>query len=292
MKEELCERGGRDLAGKRSGWVGLFGNLLLVAAKALAGILSNSVAVTADAMNNLADCVSSLVTLLGFSLATKGRDQMHPYGHGRMEYVCGFVVSLLIILTGLSVGKDAVGRLAAPQQVAVTGLTAAVLCLGVLGKAAMACYVRYLNKAVGSPALDAVQLDNWSDALVTAFTLAGILAAPYPSLPVDGLLGVAVAAVILRSGASSFKENLVLLLGEGADPDTEDEMVRIVTEYIPGSVEEISLHDYGPENRLAYIKIDRPAADEGSIAQALSCIKEKIRQELQIDATLYWDSVN
>ena len=290
MKETLHKES-RDVIGKHSGMVGLFGNLFLVIIKATVGFLSNSVAITADAINNMADCVSSLVTMLGFSLSSRGKDSVHPYGHGRMEYSCGFIISLLILITGASVGKDAFNRLLNPQQITVTGLTITALCVGIVGKVLMAWYVRHLNEKANSPALKAVQKDNVSDALVTTVTLAGVLTVPHINLPVDGILGILVSAVTLKSGLDALGENLLLLLGEGVDSATEDEIMQIVYEYIPTrSVEEISLHDYGPENKVAYIKIDPPPNDEANcISQTLSCIKLKLKQELQIDATLYWD---
>lgn len=290
MKEECETR--REQAGRRAGLMGLAGNLALAGLKAAAGALTGSVAVAADAMNSLMDCASSLLTLLGFSFAGRGKDGLHPYGHGRLEYVCGFVVSLLILLTGLSAGKDALWRLASPQPVSVTGLSAAALCAGVALKALMAWCVRRMNRAVQSPALLAVQRDDLCDALVTAVTLGGVALAPYTRLPLDGLLGLAVAAVILKSGAESFGENFALLLGEGADARTKDEILQIVRAYIPdGPVEEICLHDYGPENRLCYIRLAPPPAQEADrAAQALEGIRGKIRQKLKIDATLYWNA--
>ena len=131
MKDNTCTES-RDAVGRQSGFAGLFGNLILVAIKGLAGFLSGSVAITADALNNLTDCASSVLTLLGFSLAARGKDTKHPYGHGRMEYICGFVISILILFTGISVGIDACRQLLHPRHITVTGLTLAVLCLSLI----------------------------------------------------------------------------------------------------------------------------------------------------------------
>ena len=289
MKE--VSGGSRDRIGKRSGIVGLLGNLILVVIKAIAGFLSNSVAITADALNNLTDCASSLVTLIGFSLAARKRDSAHPYGHGRMEYIIGFIISLLILISGATVGFDAVKRLLRPEPVTVTGLTITVLCIGVLGKAWLAWHVGRLNRKISSSALKAMQKDDAADALVTAVTLAGILLSRYTAFPIDGLLGLLVSVVILKTGIVSFSENMVLLLGKGIDPATEKGILKIVAEYIPEeAVEEISLHDYGPENKLAFIKVDLPLEDELScVSRTFFSIQRQIRQEMQIDATLYWD---
>ncbi|WP_343210699.1 cation diffusion facilitator family transporter [Anaerolentibacter hominis] len=281
----------RSIAGKRSGLIGLFGNLILVIIKTAVGLMSNSVAITADAMNNLADCTSSLIMLLSFSLSRREKDRVHPYGHGRMEYVCGFVIALLILFTGVSVGVDGFKRLLTPQPIIITGLTVAVLCISIAGKFAMAWYISRCNKSVDSTVLKAVWRDNLSDALVTAAALAGLLATPLTAIPVDGILGIAVAAVILKSGICSFCENVVLLLGEGIDPDTEDKIRKLVSEYIPAkSIEEISLHDYGPQNRLVYIRIGgMPAESLHDNPQILFRMKQKMEQEMKMNATLYWD---
>lgn len=276
----------REKAGRRSGIMGLMGNLMLAVIKAAAGVMSNSVAVTADAMNNLTDCASSLVTLLAFTLSSREKDKVHPYGHGRMEYICGFVISLLIMYTGVSIGLDSGKRLFIPQDITITGVTIAVLGIGIAVKACMAWCIYRWNKNVDSAALRAVLKDNLLDAAATAVTLAGILAAPYTSLPVDGIHGIAVSAFILKSGFNSFRENFVLLLGEGIDSVTEDGIRQIVSQYIPAkAVEEISLHDYGPESRLVYIKIEFPPAYKVNyVSELLSCIGKRIEQELQLDA--------
>lgn len=279
----------RNAIGRQSGIAGLFGNLILVIIKGTAGLLSGSVAITADALNNLTDCASSVLTFLGFIFAARAKDSKHPYGHGRMEYICGFVISILILFTGISVGIDAFRQLLKPRHITVTGLTLAVLCVSILGEICMAWYINHLNRKVSSPALKAIQDDNISDSLVTAVTFMGILAVPYVNIPTDGILGILVCIVILKSGFTSFKENMVLLLGEGADPAVKEEIMKIVTVYIPAwSVEDISLHDYGPGNKLVFIKITAvPETDTNHISQDLASIRKEIKQKLQMDATLY-----
>lgn len=282
----------RQSAGRKTGWIGLWGNLLLVLLKLAAGYLSNSVAVMADGLNNLTDCASSLVTLAGFTLSSKGDDGLHPYGHGRMEYVCGFMVSNLIILTALTAGKDALVRLINPQEIHVSNAVIFTLAAGVLAKLWMAHHVNVLNKSLSSPALRAVRNDDLSDSLVTSVALAGILLSPFTSLPLDGMLGIAVALTILRSGLCSFAENLLLLLGEGIRPETERQIRRIISEYsLFEEVKAIALHDYGPEKKLVFISVTRrwPAGPQES-ARTLELVKQRLRDELQLEATLYWDT--
>lgn len=284
----------RDSIGYKIGWIGLGGNLFLVLIKLIVGYLSNSIAILADALNNLTDCASSIVTILGFFLASKGKDNRHPYGHGRMEYICGFMISNLILITAVSVGKDCIMRLTRPQSVHVSKTVAATLLVGIAVKLLMALYVTRLNKAVSSPALKAVRNDNLSDSLVTLVTLVGILFVPFTSLPVDGFLGILVSLSILWSGITSFRENLILLLGEGVDPKMEQKIREIISEYdLFQSVEMITLHDYGPEEKLAFIKVTfQKSPHSPEAAETLELVKERLQSKLGLVATLYWDTID
>ena len=281
----------RDTAGKKAGWTGLFGNLILVFLKFAIGYFSNSIAVTADAFNNLTDCVSSVITILGFSLAGRKGDQKHPYGHGRIEYICGFTISIFIFTTALSVGKDSVKRLIHPEAVHVSRTVVIILLVSVFMKLLMAWLVNHANKTVSSSTLKAVRNDNLSDSLVTAVTLTGIMLAPLTVFPVDGLLGLIVSLSILWSGITSFSENFVLLLGEGADSETEQQIQLLLSDYsLIRTVETIALHDYGPEEKFAFIKVKfqkSPYTAEAS--EAIEQIKSRLKTELHIEATLYWD---
>lgn len=285
---------GRDALGRRTGWLGLCGNLLLVLIKLTAGYFSNSIAITADALNNLTDCGSSLLTIAGFTLSAREKDRAHPYGHGRMEYVCGFLISILILLTAVSVGKSSLGRLLRPSVVLVSPAILLPLILGIGIKLAMAWYVNRINRTAASAALRAVRNDNLSDSLVTAVTLAGILLIPFTRLPLDGILGILVALSILWSGITSFGENLVLLIGEGATPETEQQIRKILSEYtIFEETAEINLHDYGPEEKLAFIKVRFSGSPHSpETLHTLKEVKHRLKEELQLDATLYVDTLD
>lgn len=282
----------RDSAGCKTGLAGLFGNISLVLLKLAVGYLSNSIAIIADALNNLTDCASSLVTIASFFMASKDKDQMHPYGHGRMEYICGFMISNLILITAVTALKDSVSRLIHPQEVHVSGAVILTLAAAVLIKLAMASHVNSQNKSVCSPALTAVRNDDLSDSLVTGVTLAGILMVPFTSVPIDGILGILVALSILWSGFTSFRDNLTLLLGEGSDLETEQQIRQIISEYtLFKDIESINIHDYGPEEKPAYIKVSfqRSPGSPGA-STTLELVKKRLKDELQLDAVLYWDA--
>lgn len=248
-------------------------------------------AIIADALNNLTDCASSVATILGFSLSTREKDSKHPYGHGRMEYICGLMIANFILFTAVSVGKSSLERLIFPEAVQISAVVIVVLLIGIIIKFAMAIIISCLNKEISSATLKAVKNDNLSDALVTTVALLGVLCASFTTLPLDGLLGFLVSIVILWSVRVSFSENTVLLLGEGATIETEKSIRQIVMrDQIFQKVESVTLHDYGPQEKIAFIKV---AFGESSSSletdQSLKRVQQQLKDELHLDATLYWD---
>ncbi len=279
----------RKQAGEHVGVTGLIVNLLLAAAKGVVGLSSHSVAITADAINNLTDGISSLVTLVGFRMASRDTDSLHPYGHGRLEYLCGFLISLLITGTGISVGRTAVGQITEPHTVSGSPLMIVLLSVSICAKLLLFGYVKKQNKEAASLALKAVQNDSFSDALVTLVTLAGMLIAPYITFSIDGWLGLLVAAVILKSGIQSLADNLLLLIGEGVSNKEKEKVTEIIDTYAPSStVQNILLHDYGPDHRILYIEMkfsDR--AEAHNFTSVLNAIKGQIKDTLDMEAVLY-----
>ena len=195
----FCLRGGdpqapevRQRCGVLSGGIGVGLNLLLFLAKLLAGILTASIAVTADAFNNLSDAASSIVTLVGFRLAGRAADEEHPFGHGRMEYLAGLAVSMLILLVGVELGKSSLEKILHPEPVVFSALSAGILAVSVGVKLWMFFFNRGLSKAIQSAALSATAADSLSDAVATTTLLLGLLAGHFFRLPLDGWLGLAV----------------------------------------------------------------------------------------------------
>lgn len=283
----------RSREGAGAGVMGLICNLLLAAAKFFAGMASNSVVVMADVANHLADGFSALLTMLGFWIEAREKDALHPYGHGRIEYVIGFLISLLIIATGIGVGKTAVTRVFWPQEVSASALTICVLLLSVFVKLGMMLCCQRKNKKLKSPALEAMRKDSLSDACVSALTLAGFLAIPRLSLPLDGILGGMIAVYIVFSGTKGLFENLGLLLGEGPSQKTENELKRVLTECPEiESVGSIAIHDYGPNQKIAAAEVKRiPNRDKEAqrriIDEAIRFCKESLNVEVSLYASLY-----
>src|SRR5699024_9784020 len=204
--------------------VGICLNVLLFAGKFLAGTLSGSIAITADAFNNLSDAGSSFVTLVGFQLAGQKPDSEHPFGHGRMEYVSGLAVAVLILLMGVELGKTSVDKIFHPEPVDSGALIFAILCASILVKLYMFFYNRRPGKKLGSPAMEATALDSLSDSAATAAVLLATLVGHFTGVKIDGWCGVLVALFILWSGINAVKDTLDPLLGT---PPTHEFVQRI-----------------------------------------------------------------
>lgn len=260
---EINNTSSRARLGAVSGWVGIGCNVLLYLMKLFAGLLSGSVAILADAWNNLSDASGSVVTLVGFRLADKPADQDHPYGHARYEYLSALVVSALILAIGLELGKSSLEKILRPTPVEFTWVTAAVL-LGSIGiKLGLFLFNRRLGKKIGSRALEATAMDSRNDCLATAAVLLSGILGKYLPIPVDGWMGLGVAAFILLSGWGSARETVSALLGERADP----ELRKQLAEYIGSQPKvlgwhDLMVHDYGPGSRFASIHVEMDRSED------------------------------
>lgn len=204
----------RERYGVLAGAVGILLNLLLFAGKLLAGIVTGAISVTADAFNNLSDAASSVVTLAGFRLAGQKADAHHPFGHGRMEYLAGLLVSLMILLVGVELGKSSIGKILHPEETELTALTAGILACAVAVKLWMGWFNGALGKRIQSNALAATAADSRSDALATAVVLLGLVITHFTKLQLDGWLGLLVAVFILKAGFGAARDTLDPLLGK------------------------------------------------------------------------------
>lgn len=289
MAQETDSAHTRQTEGCRAGMAGLAGNLLLAGGKLAVGMVSNSIAVMADAFNNAADAFSSLVTLVGFKLSGKAGDEKHPYGYGRMEYVSGFVVALVILVTALSLGKAAVWRLLDPAPVETAPLFGAVLLASVAVKLGLAWYTFGLNRRLDSSALRAAVTDNVADAAVTGVTLAGMLLNSHTTFPVDACTGLLVVALLLYSGWRALWENLDFLLGRGAGERlTEQVRAAVLAHGEFAAVLSFDMHDYGPNARMAALRVTvRETVGSGEAERALREVTETLRREYGIEAGVY-----
>ena len=247
----------RAAVGKLSGIVGILSNLALFVGKLIVGTLSGSVSITADAMNNLSDASSSIVTFLGFKLAEKPADEDHPYGHARFEYLSGLAVAALIIVIGFELAKTSVQKILNPSAVSFSLATICVLVGSILIKLWLSIFNRTLGKKIHSAALNATAADSRNDCISTgAVLLAGIIEY-FTAWRIDGYMGLAVALFILWSGANLAKETINPLLGEATSPELKDRIVDYVSAHpkVLG-YHDLMVHDYGPGQRFATLHVE------------------------------------
>ena len=258
--KNLDSQHARSAIGQRSGVVGIVCNICLFFAKLLAGLLSGAVSVMADAMNNLTDATSSVVTLLGFKMSEKPADADHPYGHARFEYLSGLGVAALIIVIGVELGRTSFDKILHPQAVTVGWLTGGILVLSMAVKLGMWWMNNTLSKEIRSSALAATAQDSRNDAVATGAVLVAGLVETLTGWAVDGWMGMAVAMFIVYSGVMAAKETISPLLGESASPELQERIVDYVRSQpkVLG-FHDLMVHDYGPGQRFAtlHVEMDR-----------------------------------
>ncbi|MBQ2893546.1 MAG: cation transporter [Oscillospiraceae bacterium] len=283
----------RSAIGKLSGIVGIIANLLLFAGKLAAGLLSGSVSITADAMNNLSDASSSIVTFAGFKLAEKPADEDHPYGHARFEYLSGLAVAALIIVIGFELAKTSVEKILNPTSVTFSGLTVAIL-LGSIGvKLWLAVFNHTLGKKIHSGALNATAADSRNDCITTAAVLLAGVLGYFTSWQVDGYAGLAVALFILWSGAKLAKETINPLLGEAASP----ELQALIVDYISANPKvlgyhDLMVHDYGPGQRFASLHVEMDQREDPLLChEIIDDIERECLQSHNIHLVIHYDPV-
>ena len=293
QSEDIQSPETRRRCGVLSGGVGIALNLLLFLGKLLAGLLTASIAVTADAFNNLSDAASSVVTLIGFRLAGREADEEHPFGHGRIEYLAGLAVSALILLVGVELAKSSLIKIFRPEPVDFSVLSAVILAVSVGVKLWMFWFNRGLSRAIQSAALSATAADSLSDAVATTTLLLGLLAGHFLNLPLDGWLGLAVALFILRAGWGAAKDTIDPLLGRPMDPELAADIDRIVLShnYILG-IHDLVYHDYGPGRAMMSFHAEVPAgADLLEVHDVIDHIERELKAKHHIETSIHMDPV-
>ena len=252
----------RSAVGSLSGMVGIGCNVLLFIGKIIIGTLSGSVSITADAMNNLSDASSSIVTLIGFRLARMPADENHPYGHARFEYLSGLAVAAMIMVIGFELGKSSVEKILNPQPVALSLIAAAVLVGSIGVKLWLTLFNRKLGDLIDSATLLATSTDSRNDCIATLAVLAAAAVEYFFDLRIDGFVGLSVAVFILWSGWSLAKQTISPLLGEAASP----ELRALILDYVSAQpsvlgIHDLMVHDYGPGQRFASLHVEMDAGD-------------------------------
>lgn len=283
----------RERYGVLSGGVGIFLNLLLSLGKFLAGMLTGSIAVTADAFNNLSDAGSSVVTLVGFKLAGQKADDGHPFGHGRIEYLAGLLVSLLILMVGVELGKSSIEKIIHPEDVTFSLVTVVILICSILVKLWMSLFNRKLGKRINSAAMQATATDSLSDVVATSAVLAGTLIGHFAQVSIDGWIGVVVAIFILRAGWEAVKDTLNPLLGTAPEPELVNAIQQLVLshEQVVG-MHDLVIHDYGPGRRMCSFHAEVPEDEDIMAAHdAIDHIEREIQEKFGIETTAHMDPI-
>jgi len=283
----------RTAIGSLSGAVGIVCNLLLFSLKLLVGTLAASVSITADAMNNLSDATSSIVTLLGFKLAEKPADEDHPYGHARFEYLSGLAVAVMIMVIGFELAKSSVEKILNPTAVEFTFATCAVLLGSIAVKMWLAMFNTKLGKLIRSSALEATAADSRNDCIATLAVLLAALIEAVTDFQIDGWMGLAVALFILYSGWNLAKETISPLLGEGASQELREEIVGFVAS-CPKVLgyHDLMVHDYGPGQRFASLHVEMDK-DEDPLAchEIIDDMERECLQRHGVHLVIHYDPV-
>lgn len=253
----------RSAYGKLSGAVGIVCNALLCIIKLVAGSISGSVSITADAVNNLSDASSSIISLLGFKLAERPADDEHPYGHGRYEYLSGLMVALLIMIIGVELLKSSIDKILHPERVIFSAVTACVLLFSIVLKLWMAFFNAKMGRTINSGTLEATAADSRNDVITTSAVLIAAIASKFTNVELDGFMGAAVALFILYSGFGLVKDTLNPILGKAPEPETVKAIRDKILSY-PGvlGTHDLMVHDYGPGRQFASVHVEMAAESD------------------------------
>ena len=283
----------RQAYGVLSGAVGIGLNILLFLGKWIAGTLSGSIAITADAFNNLSDAGSSIITLIGFRLSGQAPDPEHPFGHGRMEYISGLLVSVAILVMGFELIRSSFGKLRDPELIESSALVLGILLASILVKVYMFYYNRSLSKKLDSAAMKATSVDSLSDTVATTLVLIATVISKYTGLILDGWFGILVGIFIIYTGGSTLKETIDLLIGQPPKKEFIDEIREIVLGHsLVYGVHDLIVHDYGPGRRM--ISLHAEVAVDGDIQdihEQIDHIEHELQEKLNCSATIHMDPI-
>ena len=292
-REQVEDGAVRRAWGALCGFVGIGLNILLFAGKLVAGTLSGSIAITADAFNNLSDAGSSVVTLLGFRLAGKKPDAGHPFGHGRLEYVSGLIVAGLILLMGAELAKSSVDKIFHPEAVTFSWLAAGILLASIGVKLYMYLYNRAVGKKIKSAAMSATAADSLSDTAATSAVLLAMVIGKLTNVQLDGWVGLVVALFILWSAVQAARDTISPLLGQAPDPLLVKEIESLVMSHdtVVG-IHDLVVHDYGPGRCIISLHAEVPADRQVlELHDVIDNIEEELGQKLHCEAVIHMDPV-
>ena len=284
----------RSIYGMVCGFVGIFFNIILFVGKLLAGIITSSISITADALNNLSDAGSSIVTLAGFKLAAQKPDSKHPYGHGRIEYLAGLAVAAVILIMGFELFRDSTGKVLHPQDTEFSYVVIFILLASILVKCYMAYYNYSIGKEIDSAAVRAAAMDSMSDCIATGAVLVTTVLNHLYGWQLDGYCGILVSFFIMYSGIQAARDSVDPLLG--IEPDEEflqqiEDISLSFDENIVG-IHDLMVHDYGPGRKIISLHAEVPAdSNMIQIHDVIDNLEKKLSKDLGCMATIHMDPV-
>lgn len=294
IRESDSEEKKRRIYGTLGAVVGIFLNICLFTGKYLAGFLSGSIAIMADAFNNLSDAGSSFISLIGFVFSGKKPDLDHPFGHGRIEYLAGLGVSFLILLMGVELAKNSVQKILHPVSVQISTLSIAVLSASILVKLYMAYYNHAIGKKIRSATMAATATDSLSDAAATTVVLLAMLFLAVTGINIDGYCGILVAVFILAAGIGAAKETVSPLLGQAPDPEFVKEIKELVMQHeeVLG-IHDMAVHDYGPGRVM--VSLHAEVSGDGNIYELhdlIDRIERELKEKLHCETVIHMDPID
>ena len=294
IRESDSEEKKRRVYGTLGAVVGIFLNICLFTGKYLAGFFSGSIAIMADAFNNLSDAGSSFISLIGFVFSGKKPDLDHPFGHGRIEYLAGLGVSFLILLMGVELAKNSVQKILHPVSVQISTLSIAVLSASILVKLYMAYYNHAIGKKIRSATMAATATDSLSDAPATTVVLLAMLFLAVTGINIDGYCGILVAVFILAAGIGAAKETVSPLLGQAPDPEFVKEIKELVMQHeeVLG-IHDMAVHDYGPGRVM--VSLHAEVSGDGNIYELhdlIDQIERELKEKLHCETVIHMDPID
>lgn len=283
----------RERYGMLSSVTGIVLNILLSAGKYLIGVITNSIAITADATNNLTDATSCIITLAGFKMANRKPDKEHPFGHGRIEYVAALIVGFLVELMGYELIKSSIGKIKNPEAVVFSIPAVIVLVMSILGKVWLAYFNHKLGKKIESPVMSAVVTDSIGDITATSVTLISLILSKFISFPLDGYMGILVSLFILYSGFGILKESIGIILGTPPSKEMVDELVDFIMshEEILG-IHDLVIHSYGASRTFATVHTEISSDDDIiKIHDTIDMIEKNVKDKFGIELVIHMDPI-
>ena len=283
----------RARCGRRAGFLGIVLNTLLAAGKIAVGAISGAISVLADGLNNLTDCGSNVVSVIGFKMSEKPADKEHPFGHGRIEYVAGLIVSVLIIFMGFELAWSSIEKIITPEAAEFSYAAMGVLIAAILVKFWLFYFNKKIAKRINSPSIAATASDSISDVIATGVVLAALIAGQYTTFPIDGVAGVIVAIFIFKAGWGAVKTTQAPLLGRPMSKELADAIDKLALEHenILG-IHDLIYHDYGPGRAIVSFHAEVPA--DGNLMEThemIDHVEREIREKFGIEAVIHMDPI-